>query len=253
MASFSYGWRPSPPDFRDLKYGDVARVYSTAVLPKNVDLRGQCPPVYDQGDIGSCTANSLAGLGEFMLSHLGHGFTPSRLFVYYNERVLEDSVATDSGASLRDGMKVMSRFGMPPESLWWYNTSKFAVRPNRAVYEAGLRHKVLQYASLDNRNLEQLKSCLASGKPFVLGFTVYESFEAAEVEKTGFMTMPAKWEKVLGGHAVLAVGYDDAHMVFICRNSWGASWGDKGYFFMPYAYATNADLCDDFWTASLIS
>jgi C1A family cysteine protease len=100
--------------------------------------------------------------------------------------------------------------------------------------------------------LPQLKGCLASGSPVVFGFSVYESFESAAVAKTGTMPMPKPSEKQLGGHAVLAVGYDDAQERVIIRNSWGTGWGKKGCFTMPYAYITDDNLCDDFWTIRLV-
>jgi len=104
------------------------------------------------------------------------------------------------------------------------------------------------YQRLNSAIISTLKGCLASGYPFVFGFTVYQSFESAQVAKTGIVPMPAPHEAVVGGHAVLAVGYDDASQQFIVRNSWGDGWGIKGYFMMPYGYLTDTSLSDDFWT-----
>ena len=241
-----YGWVPDLPDHRD-------RIYeiplTRAPLPPSVDLRSGCPAVYDQGNLGSCTANAIAGALQFdqMKQQLADVFTPSRLFIYYNERVIENTVNEDSGAMIRDGIKSVSKQGAPHETLWKYDIAKFKVRPSDAAYKDALKHRAIQYARL-TQTLAQLKGCLAEGFPFVFGFSVYDSFESAEFAKTGEMTMPKPSEKLIGGHAVLAVGYDDAKERFIIRNSWGPGWGVKGYFTMPYAYLTNANLADDFWT-----
>lgn len=200
---------------------------------------------------GNCTANASAGLVQYKLLDEGkHSFVPSRLFIYYNERVIEGTVNEDSGATLTDGIKVIVHDGAPPESLWWYNDDgkTFKVKPNKSVYQAALKTKAYGEQVLDNTNLPELKTCLAGGSPFIFGFTVYESFESDQVAKTGVVPMPGKHEELLGGHAVMAVGYDDSKKVFIVRNSWGADWGLKGYFLFPYDYVTNTDLSADYWT-----
>jgi C1A family cysteine protease len=218
-------------------------------LPPSVDLRSACPPIVDQGELGSCTANAIAGALEFdqMKQKLVDVFPPSRLFIYYNERVIEGTVNEDSGAMIRDGIKTVSKEGAPHEPLWPYDISKFKVKPSAAAYKDGAKHPAILYQRL-NQTVDQLKGCLASGFPFVFGFSVYESFETQVVAKTGKVPMPKPKEKQLGGHAVLAVGYDDAQRRFIVRNSWGVGWGLKGYFTIPYDYLTNANLADDFWT-----
>jgi C1A family cysteine protease len=179
-------------------------------------------------------------------------FTPSRLFIYYNERVIEGTVASDSGAMIRDGIKTVAKQGACPETTWPYLIQKFATKPTHASYVQAAKHKVSLYQRL-TPIASQLKGCLASGFPFVFGFTVYESFESPAVAKTGKVPMPGPTESVLGGHAVMAVGYDESKQVFIVRNSWGPGWGIKGYFTMPYAYLTNPHLADDFWTIRLVS
>jgi C1A family cysteine protease len=245
-----YGWKRSLPDHRDIKF--IPSPCMLKALPAMVDLRSQCPAVYDQGDLGSCTANAIGGLVEFLEMKEGHpAFVPSRLFIYYNERVLEGTVSQDAGAEIRDGMKVVNTLGAPHEALWWYNTVKFAVKPNKGVYADGIKHKVTSYQSVDNTNLQAMQAVLAAGYPVVGGFTVYDSFESDAVARTGIVPMPAKTEQVLGGHAILVVGYDNSKNWFIVRNSWGAGWGAAGYFYMPYAYFTNADMADDFWTANM--
>jgi C1A family cysteine protease len=212
-------------------------------------LRSKCPPVYDQGQLGSCTANAIAGAIQFdrRKQKLKPDFVPSRLFIYYNERVIEHSVQSDNGAQIRDGIKSVAKQGDCPESEWPYDISKFAVKPGPTCYKDALKYQALQYQRVP-QIANQLKGCLASGYPFVFGFSVYDSFESDVVAKTGVLGMPGPKEKLLGGHAVLAVGYDDSKQVFIVRNSWGAGWGQNGYFTMPYAYLTDSNLADDLWT-----
>jgi C1A family cysteine protease len=247
-----YGWVPDLPDARDHLYAAPAPVLRA--LPPKQDLREACPPVYDQGQLGSCTGNAIAGAIHFdrMKQKLKPAFTPSRLFIYYNERVMEGTVESDSGAQIRDGIKSVSHLGDCPEPDYPYDISKFAQRPSAKAYKDALKYKAVSYSRLVPV-LNQLQGCLASGYPFVFGFTVYESFESQEVANTGVVPMPASSEQVLGGHAVLAVGYDDAAQRFIVRNSWGTDWGQQGYFTMPYAYLTSSSLSDDFWTIRLIS
>jgi C1A family cysteine protease len=253
MPKHSYGWVPDLPDQRDFMYS--APVENMAALPPSEDLRPECPKeVYDQGQLGSCTANSIAGALEFEQIKQADPkiFTPSRLFIYYNERVMEGTVGTDSGAQIRDGIKSVGNIGACPETDWAYDITKFAVKPPPKAFSDAPLGKVLQYQRVP-QVLNQMKGCLASGYPFVFGFTVYESFESPQVAQTGVAPMPAAGEKVLGGHAVLAVGYDDASQRFIIRNSWGAGWGMGGYFTFPYAYLTDANLSDDFWTVRLVA
>jgi len=244
-----YGWLPDLPDQRDFTY---AAPQAPKALPKSVDLRAQCPAVYDQGQLGSCTANSIGGAVEFeLMKQKAPVFMPSRLFIYYNERVIENTVNSDNGAQIRDGIKTVNQQGVCPETAWPYNISEFAQKPHAICYQQGLQHKVTSYQRV-NRSIAQMEGCLADGYPFVIGFTVYDSFESAQVAKTGILNMPAKSEKVVGGHAVLVVGYNDPQKTFIIRNSWGDSWGQKGYFTMPFDYLMNPNLSDDFWTIRLL-
>lgn len=261
MTISKYGWKPDLPDQRDLflptlsvstfqAFLDWLRSFFTKkpINSSSVDLRTTCPPVYDQGGLGSCTANAICAMFEFMQKKQNAlMFMPSRLFLYYNERSLEGTIAYDAGAYIRDGMKTLNTQGVCKESTWPYNITQYAVKPTDSSYEEALANQSLQYMRV-NRTLTDLKKCLSDGYPFVFGFTVYESFESATVAKTGIVPMPSSNEKVLGGHAVMAVGYDDSKQMFLVRNSWGTSWGLSGYFWMPYTYLANSNLSDDFWT-----
>lgn len=246
-----YGWVPDLPDARDHLY--AAPIAMLKKLPAAVDLRSKFPPPYDQGQLGSCTGNAIAGALQFgrRKQKQKPDFTPSRLFIYYNERAMEGTVNVDSGAQIRDGIKSVVKQGACFEKTWPYQITMFTVKPSAPAYKEASKYQVTSYSRL-TQTLTQLKGCLASGYPFVFGFTVYESFESTEVAKSGMMPMPAASEKVLGGHAVVAVGYNDASQRFIIRNSWGSHWGQKGYFTMPYAYITESNLADDFWTIRLV-
>jgi len=240
-----YGWLPDIPDNRDHMYGAVRKIPKK--LPPKMNLSPGCSPVEDQKDLGSCTANALAGALEFLMKKDKVAFADmSRLFIYYNERVIEHSVKTDSGAMIRDGIKTLAKQGACPEMSWPYNIAKFAAKPPKKCYKEALNHQILSYARINT--LDEMRACLADGYPFVFGFSVYEGFESQKVAKTGVVDMPKAGEKMLGGHAVLGVGYDDAAKRFTVRNSWGTDWGKKGYFTMPYAYLSDRNLSDDFWT-----
>ncbi len=246
-----YGWIPDLPDQRDYQY--AAPIAAIGVLPTNIDLTSECPPVYDQGQLGSCTANAIGGAIQFeqMKQNLAQIYTPSRLFIYYNERAMEGTINSDSGAQIRDGMKSVGSLGDCPEDMWPYVIANFTEKPPDACYQAALQHKAILYQRVV-RDLIQMKGCLASGYPFVFGFTVYQSFESQQVAQSGHAPMPQHGEKVLGGHAVMAVGYDDANQWFVVRNSWGTGWGMQGYFTLPYAYFTSRNLSSDFWTIRLV-
>jgi C1A family cysteine protease len=246
-----YGWKPDLPDFRDKMYGAVYKI--PAALPSAVDLRTQniCPPVVNQGELGSCTANALTGALEILeLKAKKTLIMFSRLFVYFNERVIEHDVNEDKGAQIRDGIKTLAKLGACSEDEWPYDIAKFKVKPPDACYTDALNHQIISYHRLET--VDQMRACLASGFPFVFGFTVYSSFESEQVAQTGILNMPQLDENILGGHAVVAIGYDDTSKRFIIRNSRGADWGMKGCFTMPYDYLANRKLSDDIWEISQI-
>lgn len=221
-------------------------------LPDVIDLRPQMPAVIlDQGALGSCTANAIASAVEYdLMKQQLPVFQPSRLFIYYNERRMEGTVAEDAGARIRDGIKSLNRYGVCSEEHWPYSDTvpgPFMVQPPTTAYQEALAHRAVSYQRV-LRSIPALRSCLASGYPFVFGFSVFESFESDEVARTGIVPVPLASEQLLGGHAALGVGSDHPNERIIVRNSWGKSWGDGGYCYMPYSYFLDEGLSDDFWT-----
>lgn len=245
-----FGWKRDLPDRRDYKFTPRKAIMRN--LPHKVDLRPYLPRVFDQGALGSCTANAGACLALYLIKKERDPlFIPSRLAIYYWTREREGTVNEDSGASLRETMKVLTAIGTPNEKQWWYDVNKFAVRPGKKVLLEANKHKLDEYSSVD-QDLDHLKAALADGYPIIFGFAVYPSFDSPEVSKTGIVPMPSGDEPCIGGHAVTLVGYDDDTRMFIVRNSWGDDWGLKGNFMMPYEYVIDNDLADDFWTAKTI-
>ena len=243
-----FGWLPDADDERDHHFrADSALLRQ---LPPKVDLRPHCPPVFNQGEkIGSCTSNAVCNAFRYnlMRQHNEHRFSPSRLFLHYNARALAGTQRQNHGAQIRDAMKSLSKQGVCRESTWPYIAKHYAKKPPAEAYKQGLDHQSIWYQRLP-RQLPQLKACLAEGFPFVFGMIVYEQFDSAAVAKTGVLHLPKKDEKKVGGHAVLAVGYDDKSERFIVMNSWGPDWGKNGYFTVPYDYLVKQKLGSDFWT-----
>ncbi len=247
-----YGWAKDKLDHRDFK---LSISQPNTALPKSVDLRPNCPPVYDQGNLGSCTSNAIAGAIEYdqKKQNAKKFYQPSRLFIYYNERAIEGTVSQDAGAQIRDGIKSVNAQGVCPETVWPYIETEFAVKPPVAAYVAAKLDVAVKYQSLVDTNETSLKACLAGGLPFVFGFNVFPEFESEAVAASGMLPMPGPRDRSIGGHAVLATGFDDAKQCFLVRNSWGADWGLAGYFWMPYAYMTNPNLTSDLWVIQSVS
>lgn len=262
MIERKFGWRKQVHDPRDFKLKHLGSVRPLAtVLPPAVNLRKWCSYIEDQGSLGSCTANAWAGLLEFNENKYPVSgrkyFDMSRLFIYYNERVIEGTVNEDSGAQLRDGAKAIANYGSCAETYCPYIINEFTVKPSDTAYTNALPYRIHSYYSLDgttpSQTLQNLKTCIASGEPFVFGFEVYESFMTEQMAKTGIMPVPnTRTEQLLGGHAVMAIGYDDTVQRFLVRNSWGKHWGlpsslYRGYFTMPYQIWLNG-MASDAWT-----
>jgi hypothetical protein len=237
-----YHWVKDTLDERDFKYTLAGKP-----LPPVVDLRQWASPVDDQGSLGSCTGNAIAGAIELMDNKNYKMKTEiSRLFIYYYERLIEGTINQDAGAQIRDGIKVGYTYGAPLEKLWPYNINKFKTAPSSEAVADAAKRKITKYQNA--ADFSAVKDAVAAGYPVVIGFMVYSSFESDRVAATGYMPMPnVKTEQCLGGHAVCIVGYDDHKQCFIVRNSWGTTWGDKGYFYMPYGFIQNPNLSSDFW------
>lgn len=229
-------------------------------LPSRVDLRRLCPPVQDQGRLGTCTAHAVAAA-----IHVEHRLQkkrpirPSRLFIYYNERDIANDRRLRPTVNLRDALKVVAKQGACPETLHPYNELPRAVirKPLPEAYKAAARHKVARYYRISHDSLtseqflHQLKNCLAARHPFVFGFHMHPSFIPPSSEKWEGWMMPIprkRNDRTHGGHAVMAVGYDDRKQAVLVRNSWGKDFGIKGYFWMPYSLISDSGFAHDFWT-----
>lgn len=243
-----YGWRPDTPDQRDKKLS-MPRLLTTE-FPQSMDLRPHCPPIWDQGQLGSCTAQAISAALQFEAiksKQFDANVVRSRLFIYWYERFLENSINTDAGAEIRDGIKAVATVGACNESLWWYNATKFMVKPSKKCFDNAKKYAAIKYYRVPQTHT-YIRGCLAEGFPIILGVTCYDSFLSDAAALTGIIPMPGLHESVQGGHAILIVGYDDEKQLYIFRNSWGTGWGDKGYGYIPYAYIENSDLTDDLWT-----
>ena len=248
-----YGAIKDPRDRRDLCYMPEA---APRKLPAHIDLRPLCPRVHEQGHPLTCTAHAVAGAFQFEQRRLElKDFSPSRLFIFYNTVAVMRARHKD-GANLRAALKAVARHGVCPEKNWPFSLTKAAMakKPNERAYGLAGHHKILRYEriAMGRRSragfLRLMKCRLAEEFPFLFAFLVHESFESDHVAKTGVMPMPKPGERLRGWHAVMAVGYDDHKQRMLVRNSWGWSWGIKGYFWMPYEYITNPRVTADFWT-----
>lgn len=251
-----YALKRDTVDQRDHKFSRTFFPHGEVVLPPSVDLRPQCPSVYDQGELGSCTANAGCTCRAMLLE--GEELSLSRMFLYYAERALEENTQKDSGASLRDACKAIFRWGICEEKYMPYDVSKYKAPPSKIALRSAAKYKINAYKSLEN--LDEIRQNLAfRQQPVMMGMDVYESFESEMTAKTGILSMPHTGEKNLGGHAVLVVGYRDVDQkggwkkksavpqgYLIMRNSWGSSWGQEGYFYMPYAYVSQG-YTYDYW------
>jgi len=239
----------SPLDWKYRPHSSVVRR-----LPAVVDLRRHCPPVYDQLHLNSCSANAIAAALRYDEIKEGrpHVPSPSRLFIYYNERVLAGVVGTDSPVSLRDGYRTVSKVGACPETMWPYDPRRFRRPPTPPCFAAAHRHRAIAYYRL-RRAVTDMRACLAERFPFVMALAVHQSMLGRQVRRTGLVPVPGHHDRLRGGHAILAVGYDHAKRLLIFRNSWGPTWGDGGYGYLPYSFLASPDLTWDFWTMRRVS
>ena len=258
-----FGWLPDPLDHRDYRLDTpaVAKATDRAAkkskrkikarppqkVPPRVDLRDTCTPIEDQGDIGSCTAQAVVGLLECLWKQThGQHLDASRLFLYKVTRNLLGWEG-DTGAFVRTAIKAAKLFGVCPEDYWSYDEETFDEEPPAFCYSFARSYKTLVYYRLEEK-LPALKASLAQGIPFAFGFTCFASIDdvPSQGKDRGVIPFPEKDESDVGGHAVVAVGYEEKRKQFIIRNSWGTDWGDGGYGYLPYEYF-EAELADDCW------
>jgi len=230
------GFKPDLPDIRDLTFEAEGIIRKKKVLPSVVDLRmhEDMPPVYDQGTLGSCTAQSVGTLCDFEYGS-AFQYLPSTLFLYYVTRSLEGTVDIDNGATIRNTIKAANQFGVPTHNFWPYTIAKFKDTPPQSIYDIAANHQALEYRKVRQR-LDDLRECLSQGNLIAFGFCVYEGLYQITRAKPE-IELPDYSQELLGGHAVVACGYNDDREHFIIRNSWGSSWGVSGYFYMPYSFS----------------
>jgi C1A family cysteine protease len=231
-----------PEDSRDLLY----KVKRYIKIPDFVDLSDEILWCYDQGNLGSCTGQGVASSFRYsLIKNNKPEIEPSRLFIYYNGR---KNKSEDTGACIRDVIKGVAKYGVCEEKDWPYIESKFNIQPGTGIYNLAEKHQALRYERICQDEM-YIKSSLAEGNPIVCGLVLYKSFMDASVASTGIVPMPGKKDKMVGGHCVFLVGYKNGMFKF--KNSWGDSWGDKSYFYVPEAYILNEDLAHDFWVIYL--
>lgn len=244
---YKLNWKPSPFDKRDYKFSE--RFTLPPTLPDKADINSLIPEVWDQGDRGSCVFHGTGMNVLYVSREQKREIDPSRLFLYYITREFEGSLNEDSGAYVRDAFKMLNKVGVCKESTWPYSKDMF-MKPSDIAYKEATQTLGIQYHKLNNTSISELQSCIALGKPFVMGFTVYKSFMGNWKDT---MPLPKKGEQMLGGHCVIAVAYDNSKQAFRMKNSWSKDWKDNGYFWMPYSFITNPNECDDFWVLEKIS
>lgn len=226
---------------------------SPSTLPLSVDLRPKCSPVADQGSMNSCVAFALIGAMEYLENLRSETFVSlSPQFVYYNERLLEETTELDSGTYMPDGIEIIRTYGACELSLWPYNEENLHTKPDDKAYADAATRRVITTRSIEQTQ-NSLMCVLAEGYPIAFGILAYESLESLTVAVTGFVPIPnISTETLLGGHAMLLVGYDLAKQQFLVRNSWGSTWGVGGYCWMPFAYVLNPNLANSFYTIESI-
>lgn len=222
--------------------------------PMVKDLRPGMLPIENQSTLGACTGHAIVGALEYLEVKQGKpAVRLSRLFVYFNERMVEGTINEDAGANIGDGINVVAKYGACDENLWPYHIRHYKEQPNDAAYADGLKRRAITHYAVQQTE-DALISALANDLPIVFGIVVYDSFESDEVARTGLVPMPnTQTETCQGGHAVLICGYDRNRRLFLVRNSWGEDWGDGGYFWLPFDFVLNPNLADSFYVVEAIS
>lgn len=252
MTSFArdnswLGYVPDLPDHRDFSLRITQHLFDGDIpVAANLSDRSAFQfPIYDQGPLGSCVGNATAAAMQYLFrKNKLPNFTPSRLAIYYGARRIEGSITSDAGCMIRDAIKVVVKDGVAPEALWPYRVNAFSRAPSSAYVREATHHQALVYERVA-QDRDVLRRVVASGYPVIFGVSVFESFDTPETQRTGAIPYPSDRETMLGGHAMLMAGYGEQGI--LVRNSWGASWGAKGYCTMPWDYILNPDLAEDFW------
>ncbi len=249
LSKYNLNYIFQDEDERDHKFGAIFTGIDPNYLPSSVDLAPTWGKILDQEDLGACVSHSVAYAIRFVVKKNGLGdFDPARLFIYYNGRDLAGyPIDQDTGMTIRDGYKSVATYSVCKETVWSYDTSKFAQHPPNTCYTDANLNKTFRYINLNNNDV-QLKKCLKDGYPISFGAALFESFMSSQVAQSGIVPAPKPHEERVGGHAMTIVGYDDSKRLFKVANQWGTSWGQGGFCYIPYDYILNKDLCSDFWS-----
>lgn len=247
MSLHIFNLKPSPKT--ENKQVFLVEPEKVGQLPPSIDLRAKFPPVYDQGQLGACSAMAMGAA----LQVLNPTYEPSQLFIYYNERRAANEVFEDAGSTLAIGVQTINQYGACPESEWPYDITKFEIQPPTQCYTDARTDILLGFQEITGDVVPQIKQALVQGFPVVFGMQVFGSLESEQTAQTGIVDLPAPNEQSLGGHAVVFAGYDDARQSFLVRNSWGPQWGQGGYFWLPYTYVSNPELVFDIWVIKKVN
>tara|TARA_B110000208_G_C11799546_1_gene441260 strand:- start:2051 stop:2863 length:813 start_codon:yes stop_codon:yes gene_type:complete len=240
-----YGWIPDHPNYNDNTYDAPIK---NLLINRKIDLRLNCPGICNRKNIGSSVAHAICYVYEYnIIKHdMNNIFIPSKLFLYFNQRLLKHTQEFDCGSSIRDGLSILDKIGICSEVVYPYDISLIYDKPSDEIYEEASHNKGIEYYKI-KPIITNIKTLLQDSIPIIFGFGIYSSFEN-QVSDNGFtIKIPQENEKFIGGSCGVCVGFNDEKQAFIIMNSKGVEWGDKGYFYMPYLYLTNNNLCSNFW------
>ena len=252
IRKHAFGWKGDAPGKKATPFR-LSPKYSQMQISVKSDLSNLMPPIQDQGTVGSCTGNGIGRILDYAHKKAtGRFFTPSRLFIYYNERVMEGTVYEDAGAQIVDGIKSVMQLGACVEGIctlygqWPYEVDKFAVKPPDIAYQKALNYQALHAYKVNNADGRSIRMALSNGLPVVFGALVYPDIERLNAQRY-VLSMPKKGEMYIGGHCMVITGHNDGTQLYLVDNSWGTSWGLRGRCYIPYAYIHNARITEDCW------